>query len=342
MRSSNSGSMLLRDACLPSSGFPGLLALDREGFRSLRAIPPEALAAPVPSPNELLTTLSLHPRTQNCLMRFVARGQDHGPWSVGRLLSIRGFGLQALKDTLDAAHRAARDVARSSPRLFLEDEIEPLLNARPHLVPTVSLTLLERALRLVESILPATEDEIVRRLRDAELARGSFTLVELERAARHVTTEVSFGVLRRNDMALVLPRDQIALSQRIYVMAARVVRRWGAVSVGWLQRQLATADTDLVRAVVAARRDFRWLDRRHGWFWFGPAGSRLAAAIEKLVTTPLSLESLRLALSGDRDTELVPPVSALGALCAQLPLLRVGRDRVWPVTARPGLRIAGA
>ena len=66
--------------------------------RGPRSAPAEVLRLPSPSPEEILSTLPVKPRTYNSLRRFVAGRPGDGSWSFGRLLQIPGFGTRALAD----------------------------------------------------------------------------------------------------------------------------------------------------------------------------------------------------------------------------------------------------
>lgn len=310
-----------------------LLAIPADAVDSARRPPSGVLELPAPSPLELLADLSLQPRTVNSLRRFVAAEAIEGAWTVARLLAIPGFGLAALADAVHAARSMTADHNPIPDELRLEDEIAPLLSARPNLAPDVATPLLERAMALLSAILPATADEALRRLREAELTRGTLSVADLERAARFLRGGASFASVRREGFVLLVAGDQRGTAERAHRVASRLVSRWGAITLELVAHQLQTTDTDLIRAVVSARPDFFWLDRRRGWFWFGARNSPLARAIERLVTSgsPCSIEGLRLALARGRSPETIPSAGAIRAICVQLPGLRVDGDRVWPM-----------
>src|SRR5688572_31794337 len=116
--------------------------------RGSRSAPAEVLRLPSPSPEEILSTLPVKPRTYNSLRRYVAGRAPDGIWSFGRLLQIPGFGTRALADVLealDARNGLPTPVERGEHR-YLEDELGELLSARPARRPQVSTPLLHRAL----------------------------------------------------------------------------------------------------------------------------------------------------------------------------------------------------
>src|SRR5215213_1425314 len=129
------------------------------GRAAVRSAPSELLRLPSPSPEEILSTLPVKPRTYNSLRRYVAGRSGDGTWSFGRLLQIPGFGTRALADVLqalDARSGLPRPIPRGEHR-FLEDELGEVLAARPARRPQLSTPLLQRALTVVASRLPASE-----------------------------------------------------------------------------------------------------------------------------------------------------------------------------------------
>jgi hypothetical protein len=69
---------------------------------TIEALPREFLARTVPPPTALLERFGyeLAPRTHNALCRYEPGRLDE-PWTFGRLLQIRGFGVFSLLDLLE-------------------------------------------------------------------------------------------------------------------------------------------------------------------------------------------------------------------------------------------------
>src|SRR3954465_10906615 len=101
--------------------------------RTSRTAPADILRLPSPSPEEILRSLSVKPRTYNSLRRYVAGRPAEAGWSFGRLLAIPGFGTRALKDVLEALDAKPGDglSASGGKHRFLDEEIEEVLAARP-------------------------------------------------------------------------------------------------------------------------------------------------------------------------------------------------------------------
>ena len=75
---------------------------------SVETLPREFLARTVPPPNQLLDRFGyqLAPRTHNALCRYEP-GRPEEPWTYGRLLEIRGFGMFSLLDLLEVMAKNA-------------------------------------------------------------------------------------------------------------------------------------------------------------------------------------------------------------------------------------------
>lgn len=274
-----------------------------------------------PSPADILRDIPLPPRVRASLERAVLHENLDGEWTVGRLLAIPGFGLRSLQDAVSTAVglRQALLQAQDVPAT-LEDELAPLLVARPRLWPRPPTPLLERAIALIGDLAPASEEAVLAALKASGLARGSITLAQLERASRFVEAPIPYAILRRGDLCLVVPSADLLLTQRIYGLAVRTVVSWGLARVGHLAEQAGTEREAFVTAVVKARPSFRWLSAPTGWFWFQSEDSRLVRSIEKVlsVSAPISTATLGRALFQRRPAEFVPPLSVLDALCRQV------------------------
>src|SRR3954453_11790061 len=181
--------------------------------RTSRSAPADILRLPSPSPEEILRSLSVKPRTYNSLRRYVAGRPAEAGWSFGRLLEIPGFGTRALKDVLDAldGRLGLGDGNPNGRHGFLDDEIDEVLAARPARRPAIPTPLLSEALALIASRLPASEVQVGRRLQAAGLARGLIDLGRIERASRFGDAPLAFAVLRREGLALAVQPERLRL-----------------------------------------------------------------------------------------------------------------------------------
>jgi hypothetical protein len=300
--------------------------------RSSRSAPAEVLRLPSPSPEEILSTLPVKPRTYNSLRRYVAgRTADVG-WSFGRLLQIPGFGARALEDVLGAL-----DTRGERPRItggnghrFLDDELAELLSARPARRPQLATPLLRRALQVISTRLPGSEAQVMRWLQASGLARGPVDLGRLERAARFCDTAVTFAVLRREGLVLAVQPERLRLASLIYALAIRSVVSFGLALVRRIAFLARTEDLAFVRTVLTARESFQWLDRRVGWFWFGNLNSQLVRTIDNILSVAgdVPLRELAHGLFRRWAPDNAPTRRTLRTLCSRIGTLEMRGNAV--------------
>ncbi|MDX2021584.1 MAG: hypothetical protein SF187_15175 [Deltaproteobacteria bacterium] len=290
-----------------------------------------------PSPAEILRDIPLPPKVRASLERAVLHESMDGLWTVGRLLAIPGFGLRTLHDAVATAvaMRHAAMHPEGTPSV-LEDELAPLLVARPRLWPRPPTPLLERAIGVIGALAPASEAHILAELRQQALTRGEVTLAQIERASRFVEAPIPYAILRRGDLCLVVPGPDLSTTQRFYGLAVRSVVSWGLANLIHLAEQAGAARLDFLRTVVASRPSFRWLDKQGAWFWFESEDSRLVRAMERtLEAGSMALDQLAQALFDRRPREFVPPLQVLEELCRQVPSL------TFDAAGRVALRASG-
>jgi hypothetical protein len=172
---------------------------------------------------------------------------------------------------------------------------------------------------------------VVNVLKAQGLSRGEVTLAQIERASRFVESPITYSILRRGDLCVVVPAADLGLTQKVYSLGVRTVVSWGVACLRKLAEQVGTDRIDFVEAVLQARPSFRWLGQSSGWFWFEHDGSRLLRSIEKALgeRAPLDPEDLAEAVFQRRPVEFVPPLGVLQELCRQLPQLSLDpRGRV--------------
>jgi hypothetical protein len=300
--------------------------------RATRALAADLPHRPAPSPEEILAAIEVQPRTQNILRRYLAdTPATDGEWTFERLLRIPGFGKRALDDVMSAlsAQRGNGAASRRRHRL-LENEVSEILSTRQRRAEWPPTPLLDRALELIASQLPASEAELSKRIVGAGLARAPVDLARIERAARFRDTPPPFAVLRREGFVIAVPSGKLNLAATIHGLAVRAVVNWGMAQVGRIAFLSNADDADFVTAVLSAKDSFRWLDERLGWFWFESERSPLVRAIAKVlqVAPVVDLDDLTAALFRRWAPENVPSRKALQALCGQVPTFRVKRNTV--------------
>jgi hypothetical protein len=300
--------------------------------RSSRSAPAELLRHPAPSPEEILSTLPIKPRTYNSLRRYVAGRPAEAGWSFGRLLQIPGFGTRALQDVLGAMDsRGERPLATArNGHRYLDDELGELLSARPARRPQLATPMLRRALLLIASRLPGSEAEVMRWLQTSGLARGAVDLGRLERAARFCEAPVTFAVLRREGLTLAVQPERLRLASLVYALAVRSVVSFGMALVRRIGFLARTEDLSFVRTVLTAKDSFQWLDQRVGWFWFGNHNSQLVRTIDNILSVAgeVQLRELAHGLFRRWAPDNAPTRRTLQVLCSQIDSLEVKGNTV--------------
>ena len=293
-----------------------------------KALPPAFLSRPAPSPADLLARVRLGRRTMNALMRAAADHPSSEPWTYGRLLDVRGFGVAALVEVLEGL--AAQPVVEEpgGPR-NVDDELARLPAAAAQAL-ALSTPLLERVLAAIAADLPGSEREVLARLEAQGLLDGPVDLALIERAARSYARPMPFAVLRREGLVVVVPTEKMAPSMRAYYMASRGIVTWGLISIADIHSRLGSESVEFVTRLFAAHRSFQWLDEPGGWFWFGNVRSPLVRTIERALAVAgrARLAELWRALFRRRAPGRVPSLRALEGLCRHVPWLRVERQVV--------------
>jgi hypothetical protein len=307
--------------------------------RASRALAAEIPHRTAPSPEEILAALEVQPRTQNILRRYLAdTPPTDGEWTFERLLQIPGFGRRALDDVMTALTAERGNGAATSRRRhrLLETEVAEILSTRQRRAEWPPTPLLDRALEVIATRLPASEADLSKRIVSAGLARAPVDLARIERAARFREAPPPFAVLRREGFVIAVPSGKLALAATIHGLAVRAVVNWGMAQVGRIAFLSNADDGDFVTLVLSAKESFRWLDERLGWFWFESERSPLVRAIAKVlqVAAAVDLDDLTAALFRRWAPENVPSRRALQALCGQVSMFRVRRSTV--SLANPG------
>ena len=292
--------------------------------RSSRSAPAELLRHPAPSPEEILSTLPIRPRTYNSLRRYVAGRPAEAGWSFGRLLQIPGFGARALEDVLGAMGARPMASSRNGHR-YLDDELAELLSARPARRPQLHTPMLRRALVMIASRLPGSETQVMRWLQSSGLARGPIDLGRLERAARFCEAPVTFAVLRREGLTLAVQPESLRPASLVYALAVRSVVSFGMALVRRIGFLARTEDLAFVRTVLTAKDSFQWLDQRVGWFWFGNLNSQLVRTIANILSVAgeVPLRELAHGLFRRWSPDNSPTRRTLQVLCSQIEGLEV-------------------
>lgn len=324
--------------------------------RRLRAViddlPRRLTGRRMPDPAALLKALLLDTRTRNVLARSLPDTRQPGRWTVGRYLTIPGFGARCLLDVLTSLEASAKSpkATRASgdtpafdvvlrriegvQRRYRRDSLRP---APPALAPDLfaDAAYLAKVIALIVPELPLSEEAVRARLEAARIASAKVELARLVKAASRIGLEPPFAILTQGGAKIAIRRRDISQATGAYAIAARTTYNWGVMTVAAVASQLAAVtasevDPRFVAKVLSAVQGFEWLEQETGWFWFRTRPSRLMEALAKIfsVVTTLSMPRLYWALFKGHDEHSRPPPPVVGRLAQTLPGAQLDGERV--------------
>jgi hypothetical protein len=107
--------------------------------------------------------------------------------------------------------------------------------------------------------------------------------------------------------------------------------RIGDVAAGVRSRKPISLD-DVISVLIESREDFRWLNRRLGWFWLSQfRRNKVANRLYKILSVSSSVRLREAYAAMTKDSRLAsfgPPLSVFAEFCRQIPGVQVVRDAV--------------
>jgi hypothetical protein len=210
-----------------------------------------------------------------------------------------------------------------------------------HLRPNASSTL-DRVIASVSARLPALAADLEENLRIAGLSTEHFRIEGIFNVAGLLGRPVPFRIDVWNRTRFVIPATWPRLRD-FPARARRHVRRHGMARIADFGSDSPSAagarrEARLLAPILSSESDFRWLDRRSGWFWLAcTQRNRAVARVRKMlaVANPLAVSEIRTGL-GRMGSPLAPERTLL-AFCRQINGLSVQGDLVY---ANPGIESA--
>jgi hypothetical protein len=187
---------------------------------------------------------------------------------------------------------------------------------------------LDRVIAFIAASLPAQAAEIERQLQAAGLTMKPFRIEGIINIADLLHRPVPFRMGALNKKRYVLPVSCASFDD-IVGRARQEVRQHGMATIAdfvneALPREGGPREANLIEAILTGQPDFRWLDRRSGWFWLVDTPRNCAVKrVRKMlaVANPLTVEELRAGLG--RMGSPPAPESTLLAFCSQIEGLSV-------------------
>lgn len=191
--------------------------------------------------------------------------------------------------------------------------------------------ILERVIDALTQRLPSPADELEAMLQAQGLTSTVFRLEGIARIAALLRLPAPFRLIHLDGKRFAIAEKYPGVGD-IVTSARQLVRRHGMTRLRACLGEKAKSaitqrDLDYVEAVLTAQSDFRWLQRRAGWFWFADAANnRVASRIRKMlaVANPLKIGEMRAGLA--RMGDPLAPNRILIEFCRQLPGISVEGD----------------
>ena len=191
---------------------------------------------------------------------------------------------------------------------------------------------LDRAIEIITTHAPASAEGIERHLGIGGHRRRAFRLEGVINAARVFGRPAHFS-LARNVSGRVVYVPSPVNSELVMGAAKRQIKAWGMARIGDVAAAVRSrrpiSPDDVTSALIESREDFRWLNRRLGWFWLSKFGrNKIANRLKKIlaVSNRVSLREAYTAMAKDyRLAAFGPPFAVFGEFCRQIPGVQVAK-----------------
>jgi hypothetical protein len=239
-----------------------------------------------------------------------------------RLYGFDGRGGTSLRQLADETGLSYERIRQLSTRL-----IRDRIAMRP-VTPA-----LDRAIEMIATQAPASAEGIERHLAIRGHRRRAFRLEGVINAARVFERPAHFSLARNISGRVVYVPSQVN-SKLVMSAARKQVKAWGMARIRDVvaavrSRKPISAD-DVTSVLIETREDFRWLDRRLGWFWLSRLGrNKVANRLNKIlaVSSSVSLSDSLAAMAKDyRLASFGPPLPVFAEFCRQIPGVHVAKD----------------
>jgi hypothetical protein len=195
------------------------------------------------------------------------------------------------------------------------------------------LPALERVIGIVATSVPAPAARVEASLRAEGVTSQLFRLEGIIEIAALLQCKAPFRLTRLKGKRFVVGCDYPRF-QDIVSRARRSVRRHGMALLteclsGDRKARYGQRELALLEEVLAAQKDFRWLDRQAGWFWLEDVRmNRVVNRIRKMfaVAGSLGISEIRAGLA--RMGDFPAPDAILLEFCRQMPELSVEGETV--------------
>jgi hypothetical protein len=212
---------------------------------------------------------------------------------------------------------------------------------RRQIMPS-GISTLDRVIALIVANLPAPAVDIEKKLQATGLTAKPFRIEGVVNVAALVSRPLELRISSLKKTRFALPASW-PLFRELVSGARQQVRRHGMAEITQFVNhgvtgERARRDASVIATILSAQPDFRWLDRKSGWFWLEDTQRNCAVSrIRKMlaVANPLPVSELRAGL--DRMGSTLAPERTLLAFCRQIDGLSVCGEMIH---ADPGIETA--
>jgi hypothetical protein len=191
---------------------------------------------------------------------------------------------------------------------------------------------LDRTLDLIARRVPCSAETLSGDLGTAEAPGCKLPLESVLEAANFLGRCPRFELAAMGQSRLVVKPGESALVRAIVQAAKRLVFSYGAATIAEIASEIASnvrekADPALIETALSSMPEFRWLDRRRGWFQLESMPQYgLPNMIEKILSVcqRIDVHRLRAAVARYRRSgRTAPPARVLLEFCRQMPGIQI-------------------
>ncbi len=184
------------------------------------------------------------------------------------------------------------------------------------------------ALELVDRGLPSTAEAVEKQLQQEGITRSVFRLEGLLRTCALLGQPPRFELASVQGRRMAAHLGEVGLTRRLVEHARVTVSQFGVTTVLEVAAAIShkmseEVPPEVVARILESRRDFEWLDRESGWFWFrGLAVNRVVNRVRKILSVAdwIDVGELRAGVARHRRMKgYTPPSNVLLELCRRLP-----------------------
>jgi len=193
---------------------------------------------------------------------------------------------------------------------------------------------LDAALNYVADHVPLRLDQIESELIEKGITEKKFKTGGLETAANLLGKNCEFSTVKINNKKIVISCNDQEIPKIVINLTKKNMTKKGITNLSDITEQVNETtkknfSENNIKSIVSAYKDFRWLDKSSGWFWFKSLPrNRLLNVIKKIISVSdsISISELRAGISRFHRLSFAPTRRVLLELCKQIKWCSVNGD----------------